>query len=360
MRRFVVTLISLALVAPWAATPTALAAGAADRPTVIARGLVSPLSLDVTPKGAVWFSQNFAGLLMRARPGKKARPVYAHPRGAEVGAVSVHRGVAAFAITTRSGKAFLMERSKQGDISRVANLSRFETAQNPDAESTYGPADVDQECVDQLKRRFRPYTGIVESHPYASVALGGTRFVADAAGNTILSVADDGSVDSVAVLPPMPTTITAEAAEQNGLPDCMIGEDFYFEPVPTGVEAGPDGMLYVTTLPGGPEDPALGARAAVHRIDPATGDLTTVAGGLLTATGLAVADNGDIYVAELFAGRISRIPAGESAAEPWHRASLPGDVAWQNGRLWATRKVLTGLSGAPGDRPRGQVVRFPG
>jgi len=355
MRRTAITLVSLALVAaPLAATPAATAA--ADPPKVVASGLFSPLSLDVTPKGTVWASQNFSGQLMRIRPGGEPRVVYANTKGAEVGAVSVHRRVVSFALTTGSGKTVLMQRSKRGKISRVANLSRYEARQNPDADVEYALADADEECVEQLPAQFQPYPGIVESHPYATARMGNTRYVADAAGNTILGVGRDGAIRTVAVLPPQPFTVTAEVAEAQGMPDCAIGQDFYFEPVPTDVETGRDGMLYVTTLPGGPEDPSLGARAAVHRVDPGTGAVETVAGGLLTATGLAVAPNGDIYVAELFANRISRIPAGASEAERWRHASLPGDVTWRDGRVWATRKVLTGLE--PGDRPRGQVVRY--
>ena len=38
-----------------------------------------------------------------------------------------------------------------------------------------------------------------------------------------------------------------------------------------GAYAGPDGRLYVTSLPGGPEDPSLGARGAIFRVTPSTG-----------------------------------------------------------------------------------------
>ena len=69
----------------------------------------------------------------------------------------------------------------------------------------------------------------------------------------------------------MPTTITREAARQFGLPTCTIGKTYAFEAVPTDVELGPDGMLYVSVLPGGPEDPSLGARGAIYRVSPATG-----------------------------------------------------------------------------------------
>ena len=100
MRRPAITLISLALVAAPLATTTGTAANAtaaADPPTVIARGLFAPLSLAVTPNGTVWVSQNFSGLLVRIRPGGEPRVVYANTKGAEVGAVSVHRRVVTFA-----------------------------------------------------------------------------------------------------------------------------------------------------------------------------------------------------------------------------------------------------------------------
>lgn len=359
MRRTAIALVSLALAAaPLAATPAvAEDAAAAAHPKVIAKNLLSPLSLAVTPKGGVWFSQNFAGVLMRARPGKEAKPVFkARKQGTEVGAVSVRKGVVTFATTSPTGKTALMTRSRDGDVSRVADLFWHESQFNPDGEQTYGFTDLEADC--EVPEDFQPYTGIVESHPYASLTRGGTTYVADAAANAILSVTD-GAVETVAVLPTQPITVPPGAGAAFGLPECAEGHDFHFEPVPTDVEMGADGMLYVTTLPGGPEDPSLGNRAAVHRIDPATGDLETVVTGLLSATGLAIGDNGDLYVAELFAGRIAVIPAGTSEPQTWRSAMLPGDVEFQDGRVWATRKVLTGLSGKKNDPPKGQVVRYP-
>ena len=64
-------------------------------------------------------------------------------------------------------------------------------------------------------------------------------------------------------------------------------------------------MLYVTTLAG--EFPGAGA---IFSIDPADGTTTQVFGGLFAATGLAIARNGDMYVAMLFPNTILRIPAG--------------------------------------------------
>lgn len=353
MHRSVIAVASLALVsAPLAVSSVAAADSAANPPTVLARGQVAPLSLDVTPRGTVWYSQNFAGLLMKMRPGKEPRVVAGTKRGKELGAVSVRRGVVTFATTGSQGRTALRERRRNGSIHTVANLSRFERSHNPDSGATYGIPGLGQECADQWpvdQAGPHTYTGIVESHPYATVTRRGTRYVADAAANAILAVSKSGAVSTAAVLPPQPVMITDQAAEATGIPACAVGETYSFEPVPTDVERGGDGMLYVSLLPGGPEDPSLGARASVLRVDPDTGTSEVVAGGLLSATGLAVAGNGDIYVAELFGNKIRRIPAGEGQAVRWRKATMPGDVEFAGKRVWATRNVLAS----------GQVVRFP-
>lgn len=353
MHRSVIAIASLALVsAPLAVSSVAAADPAANPPTVLARGQVAPLSLDVTPRGTLWYSQNFAGLLMKKRPGKEARVVAGTKRGKELGAVSVHRGVVTFATTGPQGRTELRERRRNGSIHTVANLSRFERNRNPDKAAVYGIPGLSQECADQWPvDQFGPHTypGIEESHPYATVTVRGTRYVADAAANAILAVSESGAVSTAAVLPPQPTVITAEATEATDIPACAEGETYAFEPVPTDVERGADGMLYVSLLPGGPEDPSLGARASVLRVDPVAGTSEVVAGGLLSATGLAVASNGDIYVAELFGNRIRRIADGEDHAVRWRKTNMPGDVEFAHGRVWATRKVLAS----------GQVVRFP-
>jgi sugar lactone lactonase YvrE len=76
-----------------------------------------------------------------------------------------------------------------------------------------------------------------------------------------------------------------------------------------------NGLLYVTLLPGGPEDPSLGARGAVYSVNARTGDVAFVACGFLGATGLALGPDGTIYVAELFGNRISTVSG--TGAEPF-------------------------------------------
>ncbi len=122
------------------------------------------------------------------------------------------------------------------------------------------------------------------------------------------------------------------------MPDCAVGLTYNFEPVPTDVELGPDGKLYVTVLPGGPESPSLGNRGKVYRVDPSSGATDVVVAGLLTATGLAVAGNGDIYVNELFAGRVNRLRG--DALQVFKFRALPSDVEVVGEHVWATVNAL--------------------
>ena len=137
-------------------------------------------------------------------------------------------------------------------------------------------------------------------------------------------------------------------------PACVAGKKYWFEAVPTDVEQGPDGLLYVTSLPGGPEDGSTGKNGRVYRVNPRTGKVTKVVSGLLSATGLAVAGNGDIYVAELFNGRISRTRAGQSKPHTFIRVPLPADVELSRRGMFATINALPGED----TPPLGEVVRI--
>ena len=139
--------------------------------------------------------------------------------------------------------------------------------------------------------------------------------------------------------------LTADLAKTQHLPPCVAGHNYRFEPVPTDIELGPDGMLYATALTAAV---FLGAPAGeVFQINPNTGATKLYASGFQGATGLAVTGNGTIYVAELFGNRISRVVNGHPT--PFLAVNQPGDVEWDQstkpGSLYATVNVLNPKAG---------------
>lgn len=160
----------------------------------------------------------------------------------------------------------LLRYSASTGLQRVANITRFEYAHDPDGQGR-------------------------DSDPYAVLSLGnGSYAVADAAGNDILEVAPDGSVSLLAVLPN--NNVGAQA-------------------VPTSLAKGPDGAIYVGEL-GGEENggtPAGGAR--VWRVDQHTGALSQYRTGFTHISGLAFGPDGSLYVTELTRDPFFGNPAGD-------------------------------------------------
>jgi hypothetical protein len=326
-------------------------AASAPEPTTVAKKLVSPLSMVVAADGTAYVAQNFAGLLTMVPPGGKPQVVFGAPKGTEVGAVSEGGGMVHFA-TTKGKKAKLWWMKPGGRPMMQADLGAYEAKKNPDADQAYGFTDLDATCLAQVPKEVPgSYTGIVESHPYGSAVHQGTTYVADAAGNSILAVSPKGKVSTVAVLPAVPVVITADAAAANKLPACVVGHTYSFEPVPTDVEVGKGGWLYVSMLPGGPEDGSAGANGMVVKVKAKTGKVRTVASGFAGATGVAVADNGDVYVAQLFGGMVSRIKYGSDKAKPYAMVKMPAAVEWADGHLFVSANVLS-------QKPKGMVLQY--
>ena len=240
-----------------------------------------------------------------------------------------------------------------GGTTMTRSTSAFEAKHNPDGATSYGvdnPTGCQMRAIKKLGGSAK-YTGDVDSHPYAVASVGSGWVVADAGGNDLLGLSASGKLSLVASLPAQPFTFTPEMVSALGLPSCMNYVVYKFESVPTGVAVGADGMLYVSTLPGGPEDPSFGARGSVWKVDPATGAASLVATGFAGATDVTVGANGDIYVAELFGGTVTRV--GRTGARNTV-ATLPGVVSvhYADGHLYA------GTMGAEDGSAPGTVVRL--
>jgi sugar lactone lactonase YvrE len=335
---------------------TAFAAPAhAAEPVEVAGGLVSPLSVAVAPDGTVYASQNFVGKITKVAPGGEPATVHESP-GFELGGLTVVGDTLTFTSTSLGRPVSAGVYTKVGDAepTLLANTWAYEKANNPDGNRKYGIQGLKKSCIAKIPKKKRAgmvaYKGIKESHPYATAVAGDVTYVADAAANAIFAVGTDG-VSTVAVLPAVKVKVTKQLRKGFKLPKCVQGKTFKGEPVPTDVEIGPDGNLYVTTLGGGlGEQMPLGA---VHRVTTA-GAVSEMAGGLMTPVGLAISPTGTSYVSLLFPGVVMQQPLG---GEPSPLAEVPfaGDVEFSNGSVYVTETDLTNDGSAP---PAGKVLKF--
>ncbi|MEN0130643.1 MAG: ScyD/ScyE family protein [Brevundimonas sp.] len=313
----------------------------AGTPKTVASDLAGPLTFAVGAN-ALYVGQAFAGIVSKIPAKGAAKVVGTAAAGADVAGVELTPG--ALTWTERAGDqgpavtASLLHRQTRDGVTTV-DLLAAEKAANPDQVNTYGFTDLTPECEALVPAMFKSYTGVADSHAYGTLAAGRSTYVADAGANALLKVSKSGKVSTVAVFKPIPVAATAEAAAGLGLPDCVVGHKYGFEPVPTDVERGRDGWLYVTLLPGGPEDGSLGANGKVVKVNPRTGKVVTVAKGLAGATGLAVGPKGTIYVAQMNANEVSSIDR-HGKVHKLLTVTQPAGVEWAKGKLWFSSDVF--------------------
>ena len=147
----------------------------------------------------------------------------------------------------------LLKIAPSGRIKEIADPVSYEATFNPDQSS------------------------IVDSNPYGVLALPGRQIVADAGGNSVLEVAANGAI----------STLAAFGARPNRLP---IGPPFV-ESVETAIAQGSDGALYVSELTGAPFPTGF---ARIHRIA-ADGTTSVYASGLTAVVDLAFGKDGALY-----------------------------------------------------------------
>jgi hypothetical protein len=171
----------------------------------------------------------------------------------------------------------------------------------------------------------------LDTNPYGLLALPGHELVTDAGGNSLVDVAANGAITTVAVFPK------------------FLGTFGPTDRVPTDVVLGPDGAYYVSTLSGVPFTPG---KAAIFRIPPG-GAPTIYADNLTQVTDLAWGPAG-LYVlqhaaAPFFggAGSIVLIAADgtRSTVDTQGRLSHPaGLVVGPDGALYvANRSTQPGV-----------------
>jgi hypothetical protein len=325
----------LATAAAAVAAPLAGGASAATahRPqmTTVAQVPTGPLHLAIDRGAFYVVSASTAesgppgtGLLTKVANGHQTVLVTV-PNG-EVAGVSANRGRISY---TTSSQAFVGARVllKDGRNVPIGYTLAYEKKHNPDAKVNYGFQGLSKWCIKQLPPGNAgpgPYTGIIDSHPYSILDTGSTRYIADAASNDILQQTPSG-LKLVTVLPPTPMKATPALVKAAHLPKCVTGHTYLWEPVPTDIEMGPDGLLYVSALTAESVDVGVPA-GKVYTVNPKTGAVREIASGLNAATGVAVAGNGTVYVAELMGNRIDKIVNGHVV--PLVSVPNPADVEW--------------------------------
>jgi hypothetical protein len=181
-----------------------------------------------------------------------------------------------------------------------------------------------------------------DSNPYSVLVSGSERWVADAASNVIDEVRPSGSVRVAAFIPSPPVS----------------------DSVPTCLDRGPDGALYVGELTGFGNGPG---KSVVWRLAPGQKP-EEWASGLTAVTGCGFGSDGAFYATEFsvegwesflpFTGAVVRVPPhSTSPTVVASGLSFPnGFAAGSDGALYVSNWSVAPASG--GELPPGEVVRI--
>ena len=180
-----------------------------------------------------------------------------------------------------------------------------------------------------------------DSNPNAVLALPGKQWVIDAGANTISRVRPNGMVSIEKFIP---------GAQPIG------------DAVPTCIDRGPDGALYIGQLTAAPNPPGS---ASIWRFNPATGALTQWASGLTTVTACGFGNDGQFYATEFSTlgliaaapgtGRVVRVPPhSTSPVVVVDGLSFPGGfAAGPDGALYVSTWII-----APSATGLGSIIRI--
>ncbi|MGH2408758.1 MAG: ScyD/ScyE family protein [Chloroflexota bacterium] len=256
---------------------------------MVARGLDNPRGLAFGPNGELYIAEaghggaapcvkdpegggktcyGATGSITRLSRGKQTRvamglPSLADPSSKGPAAATGVHGVA----VTKGGKVFAViglganpkDRSKLG----VEGAGFGQLVQLDASGSWKNVADISAH-----EAKHNPAGGPVDSNPYSVVAVPDGLVVTDAGGNSLLKVAPNGTISTLAVF----------ANRQVAAPKALkmpAGALMPMEPVPTTVTRGPDGAFYVGQLTGFPFPPG---GAHIFRVVPGKAPTTFAEG----------------------------------------------------------------------------------
>lgn len=206
-----------------------------------------------------------------------------------------------------------------GGAKLVGDIEQFEQTHDPDG------VWKDPRC-----ENYGGFTDGPQSNPYKLATLsGGEVAVADAAGNTVLSVRANGTVETMAVLtPPLD-----EEGMWRVLFELEDGTPCYVQPVPTSIAVGEDGALYIGELTGevstDPEQMLQSGLSRVWRLEAGSrgvqcpsADCTLVLDGMTSVVDLDLSPDGDLMVTELDEAGWLAMVIGAPAGGAVHRCDV--------------------------------------
>jgi hypothetical protein len=181
-----------------------------------------------------------------------------------------------------------------------------------------------------------------DANPYGVLALRRVTWVVDAGSNTIDRISRNGRVKVVKFFPNPPAS----------------------DAVPTCIDRGPDGALYIGELTGGGNKPGA---SVVWRFQPRTRKLTKWATGLTAVTGCGFAPNGKFYAVEFSTlgldnaapgtGALVRVPRHSSAPVVLvSKLNFPGGFAARGRSLFISNWSISPAKPAMGSS--GEVLRI--
>jgi hypothetical protein len=347
---------------------------AASDMQVIAEGLNNPRGLAFGPNGALYVAE--------AGTGGECIPVVLHGEETEVcvgntGSITrIHKGVQeriATGLPSLAGAADGAFTTGPHDISFQGNGGAYivtglgadpaARAQLGNLGSKFGrlvtmkPNGKVQyrSDISAYEAKANPDGGMVDSNPYAVLALPGKQIVADAGANALLEVSANGKIKTLAVFPDRIVPVPPLPFLPPGLTEMPM------QSVPTTVTMGPDGAYYVGELTGFPFPKG---EARVYRVVPGS-EPEIYADGFTAIIDIAFGPDGSLYVLEIaanglleaelggdFGGALIKVaPDGTRTIVADEGLVLPGGVAvGKDGYLY-----VTNYSTFPG---MGQVLKI--
>ncbi len=237
----------------------------------------------------------------------------------------------------------------RGDMFAVTGLDPFGAAETAQKLFRVSHGSI-REIADLLafEEDINPDGGLIDSNPFDVAALtGGKALVADAGGNSLLIIDQQGNVDWVATLPQQLVS-TDNMKNLVGCPTplpefefaCFLPPLMPAESVATSVAIGPDGAYYVGELTGFPAPTGM---SRVWRIEPGTLNAecgtspacTVVAEGFTSIVDLTFGPDGTLFVVEM--------DEASWAAVEFQLGGLGGTVNACNSSSWMCSELATGL-----------------